>query len=316
MMTMPTISVVIPLFNKEHSIIRAIDSVLVQSFENFELIVVDDGSIDGSVDKVKQLTDKRLKLVSQTNQGAAAARNYGTSIAVAEHVAFLDADDCYHPDFLQKIANLIALNPNAVMFCCRIQFIDENSQLFRPGGVPNKDFKGELTNFVELFTNDRALIHPSAMAVNKIAFVKVGKFPQAKHVGEDLQLILSLAIYGQVMHDNYCGATIFRNAENRTKDRKLQEVSCHISYFLGSSDWQQTASADNVIAVQRFCCKSAVLHSAGAVLNSQRGLAWRYLRIIRRFSLRQAAMIAIIACCPVTFLQWVKNKRNAVNSNE
>jgi glycosyltransferase involved in cell wall biosynthesis len=314
-MTTPTVSVVIPLFNKEHSIIRAIDSVLVQSFENFELIVVDDGSTDGSVDSIKHIANPRLKLVSQTNQGAAAARNYGVNIATADHVAFLDADDCYQPHFLQKIADLIALNANAVLFCCRIQFIDENSQLFRPGGVSNKDFKGELTNFVELFTNDRALIHPSAMAVNKVAFVKVGRFPQAKHVGEDLQLILSLAIYGQVMHDNYCGATVFRNAENRTKDRKLQEISCHISYFLGGSNWQQTASVQDVIAVQRFCCKSAVLHSAGAVLNGQRGHAWSYLRIVWRFSLRQAVMIAIISCCPVTVLQWVKDKRNAVNSD-
>lgn len=315
-MTKPLVSVVIPLFNKELSIIRAVHSVLKQSFTNFELIIVDDGSTDGSVAKIQHLADPRLKLVSQTNQGAAAARNYGVSMATADYVAFLDADDCYQPDFLQKIVDLIALNPNAALFCCRIQFIDENNQLFKPGGAPKNHLKGELTNFVALFTKDRALIHPSAMAVNKVAFVKVGGFPQAKHVGEDLQLILSLAIYGPVMHDNYCGATIFRNAENRTKDRKLQEISCHISHFLGSSHWQQTASAQNVIAVQRFCRNSAVLHAAGAVLNGQRSLAWSYLRIVRRFSLAQAAIIAIIACCPAALLQWVKNKRNAVNSDE
>lgn len=289
---------------------RAVSSVLEQSFDDFELIIVDDGSTDNSMDKVRLVTDQRVKLLSQVNQGAAAARNAGVDLAAADYVAFLDADDCYHRDFLKKIINLINLNPKAAFYCCRIQFVDENNQLFSPGDTKKSAFTGEISQFISCFNHDRGLVHPSSMAVNKSAFIDVGGFPQGKQVGEDLQLILSLALNGPVMHDSYCGATIYRNAENRTKDRKLQQVSCHISHFLGSNHWQQTTTKQNISAIQRFCRRSAALHAAGAVLNNQRYLAWQYSRIVWPFSVSHAFAIGLIACCPKPVLQWLKNKRN------
>lgn len=315
-MTKPFLTVVIPLFNKPLSVSRALRSVFNQSFSNFELIVVDDGSTDSSLEYVKQFTDTRLRVVSQTNQGVSSARNTGVKLAKADYIAFLDADDCYAPDFLQHISNLICVNPQAALYCCRLQFVNENHRAFKPKSYLSPNFHGKIDNFFKVFSKDRAIIHPSSMAVTKAQFLQVGGFPEAKHVGEDLQLILSLALSGEVMHDSYCGATVFRNAENRTKDRKPHERSCHINYFLNTAKWQQDIAKDRIIAVQHFCCNNAVLHAAGAVLNGQRALAFEYSRIVWRYSARQALLIGALMCCPALILRLAKKFRNLDVSNE
>lgn len=87
------ISVIIPLYNKEQAILSSIESVLSQSFQDIELIVVDDGSTDSSVSVVESIGDKRLKLIKQQNSGPSAARNTGLHNAQGEWVVFLDADD-------------------------------------------------------------------------------------------------------------------------------------------------------------------------------------------------------------------------------
>lgn len=97
-------SVVIPLYNKERHILRAVKSVLNQSYSNFDLIVVNDGSTDGSVQSLNPVLN-RLTLINQENSGESAARNTGISHANHPYIAFLDADDEWEEDFLQSILN-------------------------------------------------------------------------------------------------------------------------------------------------------------------------------------------------------------------
>lgn len=94
---MPYLSVVIPLYNKEKQIQRTIDSVLAQEFEDYELIVINDGSSDHSQKIVEDIQDERIKLINQPNAGVSAARNRGIKEAVGKYVVFLDADDCFLP---------------------------------------------------------------------------------------------------------------------------------------------------------------------------------------------------------------------------
>lgn len=99
-------SVVIPLFNKAAFVGKAVRSVLEQSHGDFECVVVDDGSTDGSADVVRGLNDDRLRLISQRNQGVSAARNAGIGVSQHELIAFLDADDWWDPEYLAEMGRL------------------------------------------------------------------------------------------------------------------------------------------------------------------------------------------------------------------
>ncbi len=106
-MSVPFFTVVIPLYNKAPYVERALKSVFAQTFTDFEVIVVDDGSTDGGGEIVKQFNDPRLRLITQTNQGVAAARNRGIREAKADYIAFLDADDEWLPNHLETHRALI-----------------------------------------------------------------------------------------------------------------------------------------------------------------------------------------------------------------
>lgn len=102
---MPEISVILPVFNGEEFIGKAIESVLAQTFEDFELIIVDDGSSDSSPDIINSFSDERITIISQSNQGPGAARNNALKIAKGEYVMYLDSDDWFCPDALEVAFN-------------------------------------------------------------------------------------------------------------------------------------------------------------------------------------------------------------------
>ena len=108
-------SVIIPLYNKALYIQRALDSVLNQSFKDYEIIVVNDGSKDGGEEIVSKVYGTKVKLIHQDNQGVSVARNTGIAKAVFDYITFLDADDCWHPDFLFWMYKVLSKNPELKM---------------------------------------------------------------------------------------------------------------------------------------------------------------------------------------------------------
>ena len=105
-MAIPVCSIVMPLYNKEREVSTTISSILSQTFKNFELLVVNDGSTDLSVQVVEKITDIRVRIINQENAGVSAARNTGVRLALSELIVFIDADDLWHPDFLATIVAL------------------------------------------------------------------------------------------------------------------------------------------------------------------------------------------------------------------
>jgi hypothetical protein len=120
---MPYVSVIIPLYNKSKYIVRTLDSVLSQAFRDFEVIVVDDGSTDGSDALVRRYDDSRLRMIQQANAGPAAARNRGLAEANAPYVAFLDADDEWLPGYLERVLGILKDHPecDAVASTCLLE---------------------------------------------------------------------------------------------------------------------------------------------------------------------------------------------------
>jgi glycosyltransferase involved in cell wall biosynthesis len=113
---MPAATIIIPLYNKRSYIGRALDSVLHQSFQDFEIIVVDDGSTDNGAEVVKSYDDPRIRLIRQENKGVSVARNTGADRATADFIAFLDADDEWMPRQLETVSGLRKKFPDAGLF--------------------------------------------------------------------------------------------------------------------------------------------------------------------------------------------------------
>lgn len=124
-------SIVIPTFNRAGFIGTTIRSVLDQSFNDFEVIVVDDGSTDNTEEVVAAIADDRVKYHRKENEERAAARNAGTALANGRYVTFLDSDDIVYPDHLQTAAEMIAQYNEPEWFHCGYEFVDENRRSIR-----------------------------------------------------------------------------------------------------------------------------------------------------------------------------------------
>jgi len=188
----PVFSVVIPLFNKERFIKRSLDSVLSQSFLDFEVIVVDDGSTDNGPATAEHCQDARIRLVRQSNGGVSVARNRGITEAGGEWIAFLDADDEYLPEFLQKVWLCIKKFPQAGSVFARAAWMKGATQVNMPADrVKQPTLLKDYLRFVALENGYE--MNSSAVAVRADVFSRSGTFPVGVRIGEDSDLWLRVA---------------------------------------------------------------------------------------------------------------------------
>lgn len=172
------VSVVIPVYNAGKALCRAVDSVLSQSFTDYEIIIVDDGSTDDTPDIIKGYGDK-IRYIRQENSGASIARNAGIQAAQGRWIAFLDADDQWLPEKLKKQIGLLSRNPDLVW--CAGNFIQtdgaRSAPRIRPSAIRDalagRDY---IENYFEEAAKGRCIIQTSTVIVEKCVFDKTGLF--------------------------------------------------------------------------------------------------------------------------------------------
>lgn len=183
------ISIIIPLYNKEFFIRRTLNSVLSQTFQEFEIIIVDDGSTDNSLGEVKKINDKRIRIVRQKNAGVAGARNRGIEESKYALIAFLDADDEWLPNHLQELLDLKNNFPKCQIFATNYKIVDPDTNERFPVNTKVLDLDeqyGELINYFDVAIKTAPILWTSAIAVGKKAICEVGSFPVGVKLGEDL----------------------------------------------------------------------------------------------------------------------------------
>ncbi|MCL1464459.1 glycosyltransferase [Argonema galeatum] len=185
---MPLISVIIPVYNGENTIRETIESVLNQTFKDFELIVINDGSTDSTLDVVSNIQDSRLKVFSYPNAKQAASRNRGLSQATGEYVSFIDADDLWKPDKLEAQLKALQENPEAGVAYSWTDLIDESGNFIRGGA--NIYWQGE--SYARMLLND-FVESGSNPLIRAQAIKEVGNFDESLPPAEDWDMWIRLA---------------------------------------------------------------------------------------------------------------------------
>jgi glycosyltransferase involved in cell wall biosynthesis len=208
-------SIVVPLYNKEATIARALRSIFNQTVQDFEIIVVNDGSTDHGAGAVEAIGDPRIRLIHQVNQGVSAARNRGIMEAKHDLIAFLDADDEWLPKFLETIRQMVIRYPDCGLYATRY-FLSSPEGKQTPAivrGLPNS-FEGVLENYFLIAARSYPPVWTSATCARKGVLMQSGGFPVGVTLGEDLLTWASIAVKSTIAFSSrFCSVYYISNSE-------------------------------------------------------------------------------------------------------
>jgi len=187
-MKKPLISVIIPTFNRKKNVINAIDSVITQTFDDFELIIIDDGSRDGTDIEIDIKYSKALKYIKTANFGVSHARNYGVGVSYGEYIAFLDSDDIWHQDKLEKQIKFHRTHPSIQISQTQERWI-RNGKRVNPKIIHQKPQGNIFSESLHLCT-----VTPSSVFIKRDIFKKTTGFDEKMMACEDYDLWIRLAV--------------------------------------------------------------------------------------------------------------------------
>jgi hypothetical protein len=188
---MPRVSVIIPVFNAVKTLAQAIDSVLVQSMRDFEIVAVDDGSRDGSREVLRRYGDS-VRVLEQQNRGPSAARNCGIANSSGDYLAFLDADDWWKPEFLVRMLAVLERDRECVLAYCDLQLADSRGEPLAATLAPRHPAPPTVRDMLDALWP----IMPSGVVARRGALDKVGGYPEKLRAFEDVYLWLLLREQG------------------------------------------------------------------------------------------------------------------------
>lgn len=220
-------SVIIPLYNKEQSISNTIQSVLDQTFQDFEIVVVNDGSTDKSVERVKEFKDSRIFIIDKLNGGVSSARNIGIEAANFEWIAFLDGDDFWETDYLFEMNSLINDFPDSILYGANY-FVQNESARSVQSNILSENFRGIISNYYKTALNG-LLYWTSSTIVNKNKLNGV-LFDERITLGEDLDFWIRLSEKGPTVYYNKPLAVYNHDGPNRAMNKK-HDIEKNFIYY-------------------------------------------------------------------------------------
>ena len=291
----PYISIIIPLYNKEKHIKDTLDSVWSQSFADFEVIVVNDGSTDGSLQEVNSIDDKRLKVFTTENQGVSQARNYGISKANADLIAFLDADDIWFEHHLQDLKDLHKQFPDCGMYC-KAYDKKNGSHLIKSkfNNIPeNSPWKGIVDDYFKSSVVN-SIAWTSAVMIPKSTFENVGVFDSkiTLGAGEDTDLWIRIALQYPVAFSNKVSAIHQLHSDNR-----ISNSNTNIRQFINLDNYNKQSKTNPSLKHYMDLNRYAIAIQYKLVGNSEKaetlinGINLKSLNKKQRFLLSQPTVI-------------------------
>lgn len=256
-MTEEMVSIILPTYNREKEIDRAIRSILQQTYDKYEVIIVDDGSTDRTEEVVKQIADDRLRYIRlEHNHGAAYARNAGIRASKYNYIAFLDSDDEWHPAKLElQIHQLGKAAKEVGLVYCRMSGKPENEERFYM--PPYECLKESLEGDMFCFLLWRNIIGAPAMLVRRECLESVGFFKESLPCLEDYELVLRIAEKWKIAFVDDVLVEIHRTP-NSLSSRIVEQLMVQC-YFV--SKYRQKMTAFGILEiVQEEILRIAGLH--------------------------------------------------------
>lgn len=219
MVVSPAVSVLMPVYNSSQFLSEAIDSILEQSLTDFELVIIDDGSTDGSLVTLKNYVkkDPRIKLVTRENRGISSTRNELVSLAAGKYIAWMDSDDVSHKRRLEKQVTYLSENLGIVAVGSLVNFIDDDGDKICRWNVPLTNNEIDKLHIVG---SGAALIFPASMMVKQVVD-SVGGFDESLTGAEDLCLFLRLSEKGKIENINELLFTYRLHVSSISHEKKL-----------------------------------------------------------------------------------------------
>jgi glycosyltransferase involved in cell wall biosynthesis len=191
---MPLISVIIPAYNAERSIGEAIGSVLAQTWRDFDVVVVDDGSADGTAAVVREFDDPRIVLVRQGNRGQSAALNRGVAEARGEFIKFLDADDWLNPEYLAAMHAVLGEGGDQVAACGWGYFVDDPQRVAVRSEHANQDYADPLEWLVDSLTRDEGMMGGWKWLIPRTVWDRAGGWDERLGLNNDFDFSIRLLL--------------------------------------------------------------------------------------------------------------------------
>jgi glycosyltransferase involved in cell wall biosynthesis len=238
---MPFFSVLIPLYNKEKFIKNTLQSILNQTFSDFEIIIVNDGSTDESEQIVLQFEDSRIRYYTQKNEGAASARNFGIDKANANYIAFIDADDLWYDNHLETLKSVIEEFPDAGIYASRYELVYKNkSTSVSVFNGLNAQYKGYVKDYF-YSTQNNSLSLTLVTVIPKEVFVEIGNFNSSISSGQDIDMWARIALKYPVVIGNKITASYLHYIDDSLS--KTSILKKKLIRFEDYSEYEKTNSS-------------------------------------------------------------------------